>query len=643
MVKDLSKCHCDKPGYCPIFEKEMGVSPPNWQWCQNCSQEDREEYYISNVGVGHKKTAKVLQANGADAPVVEFYHEDIDPQSDLAICVIPATQSHIELLDITRETIKKYAQKCNADYIELSGNQCEDWPMANKYRLNHVCNLYEKTLYLDCDILIKEDAPDIFKLTPNNKISCFDEAKLHKYDWWIKKEQKVIKQNTSHTTYTDLEINVPKETRMFNGGVMVIPRDLSDYYKQPSSPYPRMWCFDQHLLTLTLPEQLWHPLGDEFNLEFVDGAFWYRLPKKHFIHLNNIPKNFRFRKYLLNNIKRGFYTPVQEHLFDYHYNTAKTVLSNLSWAKASEDNFDNNKIGVMYQVGGEGGALVWLKSFIDVFKPDMSGVVCFEETNLMPWGMEAAYELYEKSDIIVLWLVGSEIPPDVPRCLHENYLNKKIILLSHSSPRVYAQKIVRDMLDIKTLACVDENSAKVFNGAHVPIFVEEERIAKKRKPIPKTVLWHHRFTKEKGLDVVLMVAKVMKDFHFIIAGNTGIHDMNDELFELKNMDNVTLHSNVKDVTPLLAKASVSLSTSKDESFGLSICESIMTGVPSVSHAVGVGKFSDIIVPFDANYSEWCAAIRLCEHNKEAKNKEKVSELFTRDNFKKSWERVLYGN
>ena len=36
----------------------------------------------------------------------------------------------------------------------------------------------------------------------------------------------------------------------------------------------------------------------------------------------------------------------------------------------------------------------------------------------------------------------------------------------------------------------------------------------------------------------------MKDFHFIIAGNTGIHDMNDELFELKNMDNVTLHSNV---------------------------------------------------------------------------------------------------
>ena len=143
--------------------------------------------------------------------------------------------------------------------------------------------------------------------------------------------------------------------------------------------------------------------------------------------------------------------------------------------------------------------------------------------------------------------------------------------------------------------------------------------------------------------ILQLICIELKDFHFIIAGNTGIHDMNDELFELKNMDNVTLHSNVKDVTPLLAKASVSLSTSKDESFGLSICESIMTGVPSVSHAVGVGKFSDIIVPFDANYSEWCAAIRLCEHNKEAKNKEKVSELFTRDNFKTSWERVLYGN
>ena len=42
---DLSQCICDKPGWCPVFEKEMGTMPPNWKWCQDCSQHDREEHF----------------------------------------------------------------------------------------------------------------------------------------------------------------------------------------------------------------------------------------------------------------------------------------------------------------------------------------------------------------------------------------------------------------------------------------------------------------------------------------------------------------------------------------------------------------------------------------------------------------------
>lgn len=37
----MDKCECDNPGYCPFYLKEMGVSPPNWEWCQNASPEQR--------------------------------------------------------------------------------------------------------------------------------------------------------------------------------------------------------------------------------------------------------------------------------------------------------------------------------------------------------------------------------------------------------------------------------------------------------------------------------------------------------------------------------------------------------------------------------------------------------------------------
>lgn len=41
---DFSKCHCDTWGYCPLFCKTMEQDPPNWQWCQNTSPEERKKY-----------------------------------------------------------------------------------------------------------------------------------------------------------------------------------------------------------------------------------------------------------------------------------------------------------------------------------------------------------------------------------------------------------------------------------------------------------------------------------------------------------------------------------------------------------------------------------------------------------------------
>jgi hypothetical protein len=42
---DLSKCYCDKPGYCETFRRVMGTDPPDWQWCQNSSPGDKQHFY----------------------------------------------------------------------------------------------------------------------------------------------------------------------------------------------------------------------------------------------------------------------------------------------------------------------------------------------------------------------------------------------------------------------------------------------------------------------------------------------------------------------------------------------------------------------------------------------------------------------
>ena len=40
----MEKCICEKHGYCKYYKQEMTASPPNWQWCQNATAEEREKY-----------------------------------------------------------------------------------------------------------------------------------------------------------------------------------------------------------------------------------------------------------------------------------------------------------------------------------------------------------------------------------------------------------------------------------------------------------------------------------------------------------------------------------------------------------------------------------------------------------------------
>jgi uncharacterized HAD superfamily protein len=41
---NFSKCECANAGFCSLYNKTMTSNPPNWQWCQNATPEEREKY-----------------------------------------------------------------------------------------------------------------------------------------------------------------------------------------------------------------------------------------------------------------------------------------------------------------------------------------------------------------------------------------------------------------------------------------------------------------------------------------------------------------------------------------------------------------------------------------------------------------------
>lgn len=44
LVMDLLKCQCESWGYCPVFGRTMEKDPPNWEWCQKTTPEERKKY-----------------------------------------------------------------------------------------------------------------------------------------------------------------------------------------------------------------------------------------------------------------------------------------------------------------------------------------------------------------------------------------------------------------------------------------------------------------------------------------------------------------------------------------------------------------------------------------------------------------------
>lgn len=40
----MQECQCPKHGFCRFYKQEMTYDPPNWQWCQSASEQDRLNY-----------------------------------------------------------------------------------------------------------------------------------------------------------------------------------------------------------------------------------------------------------------------------------------------------------------------------------------------------------------------------------------------------------------------------------------------------------------------------------------------------------------------------------------------------------------------------------------------------------------------
>jgi glycosyltransferase involved in cell wall biosynthesis len=213
-----------------------------------------------------------------------------------AIALVAGDVESEMALENTRPFIEKYAEKVNAEVVIIREQPFVDYPIGNKWLVRSVADNFDRTLFLDCDVFIKHDAPDIFAHVPEEEFAAFDEFESVNPNCARKEIDLVVRSQGDF-----MPIN-----SMLNGGVLLMNRSNAWLYSPPPLPAPKLHTLDQIYLTFNLWKNGIKPfkLQSAWNWTFVRPDFWRSIQKAHFIHLAGA-RPIDYRCELLSRFARG--------------------------------------------------------------------------------------------------------------------------------------------------------------------------------------------------------------------------------------------------------------------------------------------------------------------------------------------------
>lgn len=189
---------------------------------------------------------------------------------------------------VSRAYTERYAARVGADYVVVRDNMFPAWQMANKWLAGVVAAQYDKLLFVDTDVMIADEAPDLFSMTRKGQSGFFDELPSvynnGEPDWFNS-----VVGDVCRSQKIEIPAAIPKA---LNGGIMLIDNQHAGLYVPPRKPVKPHHLLDQLWLQITLDavcaDYIWFS-GDLYS-SFIDGDFWETWNKRPFVHFNGCQK-----------------------------------------------------------------------------------------------------------------------------------------------------------------------------------------------------------------------------------------------------------------------------------------------------------------------------------------------------------------
>ena len=200
-----------------------------------------------------------------------------------AIVTVCIGNRYEEIAKITHPTIKQYAEKIGAEFIVI--NQPSRYPHWEKFELYNLLIKYNRIIYLDTDIIVRDDCPDLFEMIPETKIGLFNEGRFASREGSLLEACKHYEKDIEKYDGT-----------YFNSGVMVISRQHRSLFKIPSKVVS-LGMFEQGYLNMILltdfdVEKDVEELDYKFNrMTILDSFCGIHRLDSYIVHYAGAPQN----------------------------------------------------------------------------------------------------------------------------------------------------------------------------------------------------------------------------------------------------------------------------------------------------------------------------------------------------------------
>lgn len=150
------------------------------------------------------------------------------------------------MLAVTGDNLRAYAARIGADFHVIEGDN-DQFSLVEKFRAGQYLDFYERILFLDVDIVIASDCPDLFSIVPGDTIAMHDDLPFINASMqsdWLANEYRAL-QLSQETE----PIAIPW---CYNTGVIVCSQQHRSLFSLPSKPFPKSHCAEQSLININL-------------------------------------------------------------------------------------------------------------------------------------------------------------------------------------------------------------------------------------------------------------------------------------------------------------------------------------------------------------------------------------------------------